>query len=227
MVCSQCGSAASGRFCSQCGEKLVLTAEPILVAEVVRPGSPPPLPFRWEHDCCYEKLIAHPAVRPVLAQHAAQAKTGITGEQFLSACDKLISSPVSFAGVAALVQPLYASWGMRTGKQRCEQISAPAGRALARVLCSLARHGQTIQRVEQGPHGCHLTATLPSSLCSFAGELKLLVEAHGTLSQLTAETIVPGQLYDWGKSRRVLDQLFQDIQHDQGLPPADAAHRAA
>lgn len=213
MFCSECGVEASGKFCFNCGSPLHAggaAVEPI--AEI-----------DWQHDPRYELVLRVESVRETIARHAAGAKQGMSGEALLAICDKIVSSPVSLEGIASVVQPIYASWGVRTGKDRTERIEAPIGRAIARTLCSLAAQNQTVQGVEQAETGCVLTAELPSNIWSFAGELKVSLLADGEATQVAAATNIPGQMYDWGKSQRCLAQLFADLQSEMGLPAGRVA----
>lgn len=217
MFCSECGVEASGKFCFNCGS-------PLQVATAKLP--PLPVGFDWENDARYENIVRVDKVRAVVAGHAAGASKGLSGEALLAICDKIVSSPVSFEGIASVVQPLYAKWGVRTGKDRTATIDAPIGRAIARALCSLAKQGQAIEGVEQGEDGCLLTAELPSSVTSFQGELKISLRRADGGTHVAAATNIPGQVYDWGKSQRCLAQLFTDLRSDLGLPPS-AGRQAA
>ncbi len=217
MFCSECGVKASGKFCFNCGNPLQAAMASL---------SPLPAGFDWENDARYENIVRVEAVRAVIAGHAAGATKGLSGEALLAIYDKIVSSPVSFEGIASVVQPLYAKWGVRTGKDRTETIDAPIGRAIARALCSLASKGQAIQGVEQGEDGCLLTAELPSSVTSFQGELKISLQRAGDGTHVAAATHIPGQVYDWGKSNRSLDRLFADLRQDQGLPASNKRQAA-
>jgi hypothetical protein len=118
---------------------------------------------------------------------------------------------VSISTIASIATPLFTALGIKTGKRRIESVRRPVGQVIVAVLCSLARHGQEVQKVHQGRDGCVIEAVLPSDLWSFAGELVVSVAATEEGAQVEAGTKIGGQLFDWGKSRRCLDQLFTDI----------------
>jgi hypothetical protein len=48
-------------------------------------------------------------------------------------------------------------------------------------------------------------------LWSLKGELVVEVRAEGSATLVEAGLTIPGQVYDWGKSRRALVQLFDDL----------------
>ena len=223
MFCSQCGEKAGGKFCSQCGSPLP-TPDAVLV---LRDEDFVTETTDWEHDWRYQNIVRVEAVRAVIANHAAHAPKGISGEAVLALYDKIMQSPVPLESLAGIVQPLYESWGIRTGKERTELIETPIGRAIARTLCSLAKHGQTFDSAEQRDSGCVLTAELPSSACALKGKLTVCLLRRKAGTQVAATTYIPGQMYDWGKSRRCLEHLFHDLRCDLGLPPGSNRRQVA
>lgn len=152
-----------------------------------------------------------PGVRDAIDRHAATARKGMTGEEFLAKCDEVLSLGVPLEKIAAYVQPMYAKWGIGTGKSRSVVIDASVRDVLLRVLCSFARHGQTLRDVQQAEDGCALEATLPSDLWSFEGDLLVTVTRRGSQTHVEAATRIKGQIFDWGKSARCLDTLFEDL----------------
>ncbi len=162
MFCSQCGVKAGGKFCHNCGSPL-RDDDAVLI---LQDHDFLPEVHDWENDPRYEQIVRVDAVRTAIAQHAAKAPKGISGEMVLSIYDKIVASPIPLASLAGVVQPLYASLGVRTGKERAGLIRTPIGRAIARTLCAFAKRGRTFQSAEQNELGCRLTATLPSSVCA-------------------------------------------------------------
>lgn len=214
MYCSQCGVKATGRFCHQCGSPLQTPDASLTPGDDDSPSDQ----ADWEQDARYEQIVRVAAVRTVIARHAAAAPKGLSGEAILALYDRIVASPIPLEKLAAVVQPLYASWGIRTGKERTEVVGIPIGRAIARTLCSFARHGQTFHGAEQSAAGCALTADLPSSVCALKGTLTISLVRHRQQTRVAASTDIPGQMYDWGKSHRSLDQLFSDLKSNLGLP---------
>ncbi len=209
MYCSNCGAPAGGNFCSTCGARLTA------------PAGPPPVPAEpfvvWTEDVRYAAVVAVPEVRAQIAAMTAHARKRITGEEFLKLVDlafKPATGGLQLAQVVAIAAPIYSRLGVNTGKQRSQVIAKPVGLVIADTLCSLARTGHTVSDVQQGQDGCVLECAVPSDLRSFAGALVVTISRlpgppHG--STVTAATSIPGQLYDWGKSQRILDELFTDL----------------
>jgi hypothetical protein len=230
MYCSECGKPASGKFCSNCGTPLSTSVASIAVsaglpAASVGVATVPPAPHLpitvetfvsvdWENEWRYDELIKVPEVRQIIERHTKMARTPISGEQFAKLADKVLQNPLPSDKLAAFVQPIFGSWGVRTGKERTALIDAPIGRAMLRVLCTLARHGQLLRHVKQDPDGCVLDAMLPSDPMSLEGDLTVAVHRRNSRTEVSAVTNITGQIFDWGKSRRCLDVFFADLQLD-------------
>ena len=207
MYCSNCGRQAAGNFCSGCGAKLGASVLPVARA-IVLPD--------WRDEVRHAELLRHPEVRDRIARSVAKAVKGMSGEKWLELFDKLAKPPVSFKTVVEIAQPLYARLGIGTGKARSELLDSPPGAVIVGVLCSLARHGREVTDVHQGEDGCVIDATLPSDLLAMAGTLVVTVRKARSGTRVEAATTIPSQLFDWGKSRRCLDQFFAELSETEG-----------
>ena len=213
MYCHCCGAKAFGNFCAHCGTKLI-TAAPASPAE--QPAAAPQTVVTssdWTEEVRYELLMRIPEVRDSIARHAARAGRRLSADDFMELCDKALVplSGASLAKIGALAVPIYAALGVKTNKTRKELLLIPPGRVLVAVLCSLASQGQELVGVEQAEDGCLLRATIPSDLWSFEGECLIQVERQDQGTLVEAVTVIPGQIYDWGKSNRFLTRLFNEI----------------
>jgi len=207
MFCSECGKPAQGKFCAHCGHALVAAASDGQLASTE-------LVPDWEHEIRYETILQYPGVRATIERHARAAKKKFRGEDFLAIADAVIPLGVPFEKLAGPTQALFTRWGIKTAKQRVQQVAAPAGRVLVRALCSLAHNGQTLRNVTQAPDGCLLEAALPSDVRALEGDLLVNVRQCGVQSSVEAKIQIGGQLFDWGKSERCFDQLFGDLARD-------------
>lgn len=201
MFCSQCGAAATGNFCSACGARLVVAATP-----ASQPGS-------WHDEHRYAVLIGLDAVRDQIAQCAAGAQPGLGSEHFLELCDAAFSSlgGVSLQTVGNIAMTLGARLGVATGKTSTRECSAPIGRVIVAALCSLARHGQALEHVRQAEDGCVLEAALRPDMRSLKGRLVVAIRRTDRGAAVEAAVKIPGQLFDWGKSKQCLERLFEDL----------------
>jgi hypothetical protein len=207
MFCSECGQRATGKFCSHCGHSLAKGEAPA--------NELPVFTGDWTQLTDYETLLRIPAVRDRLAAHAARSQKKMSGEEFLEACDKVLGSltgAVPLTLIANLTQPISTKLGLKTGKSRKERLAQPPGAVIVAVLSSFAERGQKLGEVTQQPTGCTLRAALPSDMWSLKGDVVIDVRTAGpTATQLEAAITIPGQIYDWGKSTRALNQLFADL----------------
>lgn len=220
MFCSHCGVKASGNFCFQCGSSL-RQAEEVVSEELI------PAFLVWEDDADYQRIARHPDVRTAIASMTAQARPGLSAEAFMEIADKVVPIGVSYSTATSIAQPLWASLGVRTGRERSAVLAVPIGRAIARVLCSLAKNQQPVQQVEQGTDACTLQAELPASVWALKGTLTVKIAREEGGCIVSAATEIPGQGFDWGMSQRCLDTLLLEIQQDLGLPPSQSQRQAA
>jgi hypothetical protein len=207
MFCSDCGKEASGKYCWNCGAPLLAGAglEHVELVEVT---------VDWTQIIEYDALLKIPAVRERIARHAALSPKRMSAEEFLEGCDKVLGplmGGVPMAPLAKIIQPLYAKLGIQTKKGRSESLARRPGEVLVGVLCSLAAHGNTLRQATQAQDGCILEATIPSDIWSFAGDLVVTVRPQRHATLVEAAATFKGQTFDWGKGRRCLDRLFDDL----------------
>lgn len=213
MFCSECGSEAAGKFCWSCGKPLQQPASQAGktnddgVAAIAMTG-----PWSELTDC--QALLAVPEVRARIERHAAMAKAKFSGEDFLQCCDSLCSpltGGVPFTLIAKFAQPISTKLGIKTGKTRQERVNERFAVVIVSVLCSLAQNGQKLLGIESTDAGSTLRATVPSDMWSINGELLIAVRREADATLVEADMIVAGQIYDFGKSNRVLKRLFSDL----------------
>ncbi|TWT77239.1 hypothetical protein Pla123a_18940 [Posidoniimonas polymericola] len=196
--CSHCGQPAENKFCASCGQPLAGPA-------------PAPADASWRQEIKFDRIASVPEVRARIQASSARSSKRMSGEEFLSVAATVMSIPVPLDKLAGLVQPMYARWGVKTGKEQQQAVAIPPGEVIVRVLCSLAERGQELEAVEQGDDACTLVATFPSDIWALAGKLLITVSAANGGSLVTAATKIEGQYFDWGKSRRGLERLFDDV----------------
>ncbi len=180
------------------------------------PDDPSPIdaPIDWSNLTNYQTLLSIPQVRDRIALHASRAKKKLTGEEFLAHCDNFLTpltGGVPLTLISKIAQPLSLRLGLKTGKTRTERLAQPPGTVIVAVLSSLAQNNHTLGEVTQLDNGVTLRAAAPSDIWSFKGDLHIDIRAAGNLTQIEAAYTIPGQLFDWGKSQRGLNQLFTEI----------------
>jgi len=96
-------------------------------------------------------------------------------------------------------------------KMICGLLLPTSGRVLVNVMATMARHGYHPTTVQQARDGCSIEALVPSDLRSFEGSLLVTVSRAAGGTNVEAATTIKGQLFDWGKSRAILDEFFNDL----------------
>ena len=210
MFCSECGVEATGRFCWSCGQSLHELSSSSSIS-----GNAKALPaIDWTELTDCQALLAVLEVRTRIARHAALAKTKFSGEDFLECCDQLmgpLTGGVPLTFIAKIAQPISEKLGFKIGKNRREHLTERPGVVIVAVLCSLAQNGQKLHEVEPATAGCTIRAAIPSDVWSLKGDLVISIRAENDTTVVEAGITIPGQVYDWGKSNRVLDRLFGDL----------------
>lgn len=211
MFCSECGSEATGKFCWSCGKPLRQPESQTTDASDIEVIT---LTEDWSGLTDCQALLAVPEVRSRIERHAALATTKFSGEDFLQVCDSLFSpltGGVPLTLIAKFTQPISNKLGLKTGKKRQEQVSERFAVVIVSILCSLAQNGQKLLGIESTGSGSTLRATIPSDMWSINGELLIAVRREFDATLVEADVIIAGQIYDWGKSNRVLSRLFSDL----------------
>jgi hypothetical protein len=217
MFCSECGVEASGKFCWSCGKPLAQCGKQLTIIprdQDIAPHKDDNKPAaNWADMADCQALLAVPEVRERIARYAAKAKKNLTGEDFLAACDKILSplSGVSYTLIAKIAQPLAERLGFKSVKMRSERMIERPGIVIVAILCSLAENNQQIREATREANGCTIMAALHSDIWSLKTDLVVSVRTESQFTTVEACVTIPGQKYDWGKCNRVLDHLFDDL----------------
>lgn len=234
LYCTQCGArvAPTHKFCAACGARIeALPAEGIGDPHT-RSASPGPVsqalpdrpqPQDWRETTDYRIVLSHPDVKALIAEAAKANRQGMTAEKFLDTASPLLkatgASPEATKLIAEYVPALYAKLGMKTGKEARNGYASSYGRTLAAIFCSLASRNQPLIAIHDGADGCIVQADIPSSMTTWKGTLTLIVERRPEGTLVTSAASFGGQAADWGRSKRLLEELHQDILNYRTLQP--------
>jgi hypothetical protein len=224
MFCTQCGKPAQPehRFCASCGAALVPgTGAP------ARPAAESPAPAalqeNWRETTDYRVVLGHPDVKALVAQAAKANKAGMTADEFMTLAQPILnaagSGGVPMKLITDIATPIYAKMGVKIGKGAKNGYATPFGRVLAAILCSLASRNQSLVAIQEGTDGCVVQAEVPSSITTGKGDLTLTLERKPEGTVVASAVVFPGQSSDWGRSKRTLEELHQDILNFRSLQP--------
>lgn len=204
MYCFRCGASDVAAFCPSCGQNqsAASRSESATIVEAT---------LAWSDSLNYELIIAHPEVRQHLSTIRPRAMRGLTGEDLLSVFDAVSPIGFSLAKLTDAVLPIYDKLGIKTQHQSEVAFPAPAGRLMLATLSSLVYKSLAIETVEQGTDQCLLISKIPIGLITNRGQLSILLERHSTAVRVAMSTTLSAQLYDWGKSKRLQQELFELI----------------
>lgn len=160
----------------------------------------------------YRQIVGDPHCQEILKWAAAESDAQMSGEEFLTSAAKVVSIPLPVGTIGASLSRGYAALGVKTGKTQSHVIEQPYGYVLLAVLAFLAANSMPIVDVADRECQCLIQAVLPSNMFSWKGRVVVTLRADGQRVELEAATKIPGQLYDWGRSNRTLQKLFQAAQ---------------
>ena len=212
MFCTECGAplAEGHKFCGQCGTPVTTLTTP-----VASPGSVDFTDVDWREASDIQTVLGHPEVKALVRSAAAQNPNGISGEEFLEKAEPIVTalsgSPLPLKAIVDLAGPLYEKMGIKTGSELKNGYASSFGRTLAALLCALAKQGIVLSRTEKGEDGWLIEAERPIGLLTMAAKLTCIMEQRPEGIMLRTAMVIPGQAFDWGRSKKALDQLHQDI----------------
>jgi hypothetical protein len=164
----------------------------------------------------YRQVVDDPRCQEILKWAAAEADTQMSGEEFLASAAKVVAIPLPLGAIGAIGAGLsrgYAALGVRTGKTQTHIVDdQPYGYVLLAVLAFLAASAMPIVDVADNNDQALIQAILPSNPLSWKGRIIVALRADGQRVHVEAVTKIPGQLYDWGRSKRTLAKLFQAVE---------------
>jgi hypothetical protein len=135
----------------------------------------------------------------------------MSGEEFLASAAKVVAIPLPLGAIGVGLSRGYAALGVRTGKTQTHIVDQPYGYVLLAVLAFLAATAMPIVDVADTNDQALVQAVLPSNLFSWKGRIIVALRGDGQRVHVEAVTKIPGQLYDWGRSKRTLVKLFQAV----------------
>lgn len=203
MHCANCGRkfAETDKFCPECGTARYSEADAAI---------------DWRASQNAREIMAHPEVRARIEKVTGANPQGMTAEAFYEYARPVMMltgagslPPMKLLRDVAL--PLYAKFGVKTQSEISQGFKNTFGETLAAVLCSLASRSQPVEDLADATDGCVLTSKMASSIFSWEGKMIITLESRPEGTMLKASITVPGQTSDWGKTKRALQALVDDV----------------
>jgi hypothetical protein len=160
----------------------------------------------------YRQVADDPRCQEILKWAAADATTQMSGEQFLDSVAKAVKVPLPAGAMGAAFGRAYGAIGIKTGKSASRRVAQPFGYVLLATLCYLAANSMPVADIADGERHCLIQAVLPSSMWSWKGRFLIAVRGDDGGTDVEGATRIQGQLFDWGRSRRALQGLFDTVE---------------
>lgn len=179
-------------------------------------------PDDWTMQLNYETLLNVPIARARIAASGRGASIGLTSQDLLAIFDAVSPVGISLEKLNTALMPIYDKLGIKTLRWAQDRFVAPPGRVLLALLCVMARESLVITEVQQDMDFCQLAVDIPSSLLTNPGQLFVALQADPSGVYLEMRTRIPGQLVDFGKSKRLIQTIHTgiatDLQHQLSGP---------
>ncbi len=214
MFCTQCGRefGEADNFCARCGAPRSGAGQSTSASSI--PEIDPAADWRSSTDP--RLIMNHPEVRARVAKVTGANPQGMTAEQFYELARPVLA--ITGAGPAPPLKllkdvalPLYAKFGVKSHTELSQGFRNSFGETLAAVFCSLASRSQPVEDIADATNGCVVTSKMASSIWSWEGTMLVTLESRPEGTLLKGSITVPGQTSDWGKAKRVLQNLIDDV----------------
>jgi hypothetical protein len=159
----------------------------------------------------YRQVADDPRCQEILKWAAADAKTQMSGEEFLDAFTKAVKIPLPAGAMGAALGRAYGAIGIKTGKSASHRVGQPFGYVLLGALCYLAANSMPVADIADADRHCLIQAVLPSSMWSWKGRMLIAVRGVDGGADVEGTINIKGQLFDRGRSRRALHGLFDTV----------------
>lgn len=163
-------------------------------------------------------LLDHPRCVELVGSALAGAPRSRSAEEFVS------DLPLRLRLTAGVGQRLGEEMGLQSRTEDTATFSGSYGHLLLGLLCGMAEQRIPLAGAEEPHRGedCVLVGTVPSSPLSGAGELAAHVVGEPPEYRIEAFVTFKGQKFAWGRGKRILRRLFQDVErHVRELEASD------
>jgi hypothetical protein len=168
----------------------------------------------WTESLQYDVVLASPEPRKRISAASRDARKGVTGEDLLAVFDAVSPIGFSLGKLSNAILPIYDKLGIKIDRESQALFDAPPGRVILAVLCTLATKSLAIADVRQDSSRCSLSADLPWGLMTNPGKLHALIMADDPYIRVSIAMRISGQWYDFGKTKRLIDEMFEAIHGD-------------
>ncbi|MEI8032471.1 MAG: hypothetical protein WCH05_03905 [Chlorobiaceae bacterium] len=163
-----------------------------------------------------------PSIRDILAAESLKAESGNAAMTEKDIADLMASILELPGGVLEVVfqtgEALGNSLGLKSQKKEERLFSYPYIAVVRALVISLGSLKLQVSALFDTPKGCAVEAQLPVDIFSLGGTMLFEVVDEGArVVRIAGSTEVKGQMFDWGKGKRKLHDVYEKIEHYSAL----------
>lgn len=200
MYCHNCGFETKNENCPKCG------------TTIVKPGSK--IITSWRKETDLKKVAKHPDVLDYIYEYSKLSNERISSQSLLDKFDLVFGT---FTGISTnlimeVAMPIYAKLGVKTGKKSEFVFELPINELFVRVLCAISANKKIeFNEFHQAKDGILIMSKVKSDLLTFKGDLIITLKEENHKIKAELNSVIKGQLYDFGKSKRLVSKILNDL----------------
>lgn len=118
-------------------------------------------------------------------------------------------TPDLFTPLLKVSDALWSNLGVQGTKRFCQEFQGAYPQVAARLIQALTHHRCSITALGDTATGCFIEAKQPADVFSLRGTLAAdVIAVSPELVRVEVASETKGQLFDWGKGRRLIEQIF-------------------
>ncbi len=154
-----------------------------------------------------------PSVQTIRQTHGIPANAPANGMS-LDDVGKVLApfsaSPELFTPLLKVSDALWSNLGVKGQKRFAQEFEGSYSTVAARFLQALVNQDCHIAALWDTATGCFVEAKQPADVFSMRGTLGAdVIDVSSRLVRVEVATETKGQLFDWGKSKRLVEQVFE------------------
>ena len=201
MYCHKCGEKTSEEFCGKCGTKIIQSDSIIIKS--------------WRNEEDYNKIIKHPNVLGLISEYSRKSTNKLSGEELINKFDLVFGTVtgLSLGVLTEITVPIYSRLGIKTGKSKYKRFNESIQELFVKAMCSLSKNNHPIEEFHKAKDGIILIGKIKSDLRSFGGNVLIELNKNDDFVNAKVQTVIKGQIFDWGKSKNIVKSIFEDLQN--------------
>jgi|GEM_PF-3360526 len=151
-------------------------------------------------------ILTRRPIQEIIARQSFGSVSGNSEDDIIKSLSPFVPN---FSGIVKISQSLGKAMGLKS-RQQCVKIhTCTYDKAVLSYFMAVKQMELDIQTLYDTNTGSALEAKLPNDVFTLGTRLKLEIIDEASQIRVRASTEVKGQLYDWGKGSRLLNDLCE------------------